>query len=57
MIQDDDGFFASLPDCKHRKRGFIPGVTKAMKLDARKKQLERAYEHLQNRIKEVGRNA
>ena len=33
MIKDDDGFFDGLPDCKMRRRGFIPGVSRAVKLE------------------------
>ena len=46
-----------MPDAKPRKRGFTPGVTKAMKLEAKKRALEYAYRHLQDRIKKVGKKA
>ena len=46
MINDDEEFFKDLPDCKPKKRGYCPGVTKQMKLEAKKRMLQRAYNNL-----------
>ena len=53
LIENVEGFYDGLPACKLNKRGFTPGVTQQMKLSAKKKALERAYSHLQKRIKEL----
>ena len=46
QIEDHDSFFEGLPECAPSKRTRLPGVTKAMKLEKRKKALEAAHRHI-----------
>lgn len=50
LIEDHDSFFEGLPECAPSKRTRLPGVTKAMKLEKRKKALEAAHKHIQAQI-------
>ena len=47
QIEDHDSFFEGLPEGAPSKRTRLPGVTKAMKLEKRKKALEAAHRHIQ----------
>ena len=50
MVKNPDGFFDGLPECKQTKRARVPGVTKAMQLEAKKKAIEASHRHIQSQI-------
>ena len=53
QIEDRDGFFEGLPDCKFVKRAKIPGITQEAKLTKRREALERAHARVNERIAEA----
>ena len=50
MINNSDGFFDGLPQAKATKRSRIPGVSKAMQLEAKKKAIEASHRHIAQQL-------
>lgn len=50
QVEDADGFFENLPECKPRKKAVAVGMTKAQKQERKMKVMQMAQQHLQNRM-------
>ena len=50
QIPDDEGFFDGLPETEKVKRAKIPGITKQMKIERKKRLLEEAHAHLNQKL-------
>ena len=50
QIPDDEGFFDGLPETGKVKRAKIPGITKQMKIERKKRLLEEAHAHLNQKL-------
>ena len=50
QIPDDEGFFEGLPEAEKVKRARIPGITKEMKIEKKKKQLAEQHAHLNEKL-------